>query len=155
MDGRARLYGNNRTSRDAQPAHRPTAAPTSRQGQNNTPSSNLVTMRPIPQVQVNAITRDDAFVPPSEATEYGTKIIDGSLELMNLPAGIDIIVGRDMLKGLGLYIGGIQSPLAPIDPTELDELLEPIPRRQAPEHDGTRRCTPTAGTKFRGERDDC
>ncbi|KNC79681.1 hypothetical protein SARC_07928 [Sphaeroforma arctica JP610] len=36
------------------------------------------------------------------------------------------------MKGLGLYVGGIQSSLAPIDLTELDTLLEPIPRRQAP-----------------------
>ncbi|KNC82201.1 hypothetical protein SARC_05499 [Sphaeroforma arctica JP610] len=63
---------------------------------------------------------------------YGTKIIDGSLELINLPNGIEIILGQDMMKGLGLYVGGIQTPLAPIDHTELDALLEPLPRRQAP-----------------------
>ncbi|KNC86300.1 hypothetical protein SARC_01562 [Sphaeroforma arctica JP610] len=68
-DGRAWPYDNNRTSRDAQLAYRPTAAPTSRQGQNNTMSRDLVTTNPTPQVQVNAITQDDGFVPSLEATE--------------------------------------------------------------------------------------
>ncbi|KNC80932.1 hypothetical protein SARC_06720 [Sphaeroforma arctica JP610] len=68
-DGRARPYDSNRTSQYAQLALRPTAAPTSGQGQNKTPSRDLVTTRPTPQVHVNAITQDDGFVPPSEASE--------------------------------------------------------------------------------------
>ncbi|KNC86389.1 hypothetical protein SARC_01484 [Sphaeroforma arctica JP610] len=48
--GGARPYDNNRPSRDAQPAHRPTAAPTSGQGQNNTPGREFATTRPTPQV---------------------------------------------------------------------------------------------------------
>ncbi|KNC86921.1 hypothetical protein SARC_00966 [Sphaeroforma arctica JP610] len=63
---------------------------------------------------------------------YGTKILNGSLEIMNLPTLMDIILRRDMMKGLRLYIGGIKSLLAYINPVELDKLLKPIQRRQSP-----------------------